>query len=124
MRFSVIYDIYIMICYPSCLHVNNMLIRTAAMMSNKDAYLFIVVFPALIPQANTRDLNLIEKGASKGQSPGVEDYRVECEPGRSNLIGYVLVCVGTARILAWKAGDQEAAHMFKVIAPHEHKSIR
>jgi hypothetical protein len=66
-------------------------------------------------------LDLIQKGTSNGWSQGVEDYRVECDPGRTDLLGYVVVCIGMTRILTWNVVGRETPHFFNIIPPHSHK---
>lgn len=59
-------------------------------------------------------LRLIRNGASEGQKRGVEDHRIKCEPGESTLFGYVVVCIGTTRVLARKVASESGRSLFKV----------
>jgi len=62
-------------------------------------------------------VDLIRQGKSNGLQQGVYDYRVRCKRGQSTLIGYVVICVGATKVLAWKVVDKECGHFFMPTVP-------
>ena len=62
----------------------------------------------------THYLELIQTG-----DKGVDDYRIDCLPGGSELVGYVLVCIGTTRVIGWEVKKQRTKHWFKAKVPRD-----
>jgi hypothetical protein len=60
-----------------------------------------------------RYLRLIKNGRAVGSASGVLDDRIRCKNGKTRLDGYVLLCIGNARVLGWCVGTEEAPYVFE-----------
>jgi len=61
----------------------------------------------------TRYLRLIKRGYTSGSASGVLDDRIRCTSRKSRLDGYVVLCIGSARVLGWYTGTEEAPYVFE-----------
>jgi hypothetical protein len=55
----------------------------------------------------TKYMCLIQRNEAEGSSPGILDDRVRRINGKGCLDGYVLLCIGDARVLGWYTGTLE-----------------
>lgn len=66
-----------------------------------------------------RYLNIIKQGASHSNFTGVSDRRVRCratDGSGSGLLGYIVICVGATRVLAWKVdANPQASCSFELV---------
>lgn len=60
-------------------------------------------------------LDIIKRGKTDGQHPGVLDSRICCGQGSSDLHGYLVICIGATRVLAWQVSDQQSDYLFEAI---------
>ena len=63
-----------------------------------------------IGQVN-RYLQIAKLGPAQGPSRGIQDKRVAYHAGTNSLQGYVVMCIGGARILTWTAGHEEVPYV-------------
>jgi hypothetical protein len=57
-------------------------------------------------------LSTIEKGDATDSSAGVHDSRLRCEEGSAQLLGYVIICLGGTRVLAYKVDSKETKYCY------------
>jgi len=60
-----------------------------------------------------RYLRLIKNGRAVESASGLLDDRIRCKNGKTRLDGYVLLCIGNARVLGWCVGKEEAPYVFE-----------
>ena len=54
-----------------------------------------------------RYLDALCQGGVTESTAGLHDRRVGCRIGNDVLVGYVVLCIGATRVLAWKANSRE-----------------
>jgi hypothetical protein len=62
-------------------------------------------------------LRAIKGGMANNSDVRVHDRRVRCVDGESDLYGYVLMCIGNARILTWTVCSEKVDHVFEAVQP-------